>query len=146
MVIFTGFAIIMPSNCQCHIDFPVCSRFFINRASQAFLRYSQFFPESELQFSRNHYIIIPFQIEWPDHTSEVSMDMVAFCSILSCLKLHISFLLRKRFWQILKVMITCILAFLTGSQYLIFRIIQYNSFLKNFLSKSTLHETLTNPI
>ena len=35
-------------------------------------------------------------------------------------------------------MITCILAFLTASQYVIFRTIQCNSFFKNFLSKSTL--------
>ena len=33
---------IMPNNCQCHIHFSVCSRFFVARASQAFLWYSQF--------------------------------------------------------------------------------------------------------
>ena len=60
---------IMPNNCQCHIHFSVCSRFFVARASQAFLWYSQFFSESELRFSRNYYVIIPFQIEWPDRTS-----------------------------------------------------------------------------
>ena len=51
---------IMPNNCQCHIHFSVCSRFFVERASQAFLWYSQFFSESELRFSRNYYVIIPF--------------------------------------------------------------------------------------
>ena len=60
---------IMPNNCECHIHFSVCSRFFVARASQAFLWYSQFFSESELRFSRNYYVIIPFQIEWPDRTS-----------------------------------------------------------------------------
>ena len=54
---------------QCHIHFSVCSRFFVARASQVFLWYSQFFSESELRFSRNYYVIIPFQIEWPDRTS-----------------------------------------------------------------------------
>ena len=39
---------IMPNNCQCHIHFSVCSRFFVARGSQAFLWYSQFFFESEL--------------------------------------------------------------------------------------------------
>ena len=56
------------NNCQCHIHFSVCSRFFVARVSQAFLWYSQFFSESELRFSRN-YVIIPFQTEWPDRTS-----------------------------------------------------------------------------
>ena len=57
--------------------FPVCSRFFVNRASQAFLWYSEFFSESELLFSRNHCVIIPFQIEWPDRTSDRT-ETVAF--------------------------------------------------------------------
>ena len=69
---------IMPNNCQCHTHFSVCSKFFVDRGSQAFLRYSQFFSESELRFSRNCYVIIPFQIEWPDRTSQVSMETVAF--------------------------------------------------------------------
>ena len=60
---------IMPNNCQCHIHFSVCSSFFVARASQAFLWYLQFFSESKLRFSRNYYVIIPFQIEWPDRTS-----------------------------------------------------------------------------
>ena len=34
--------------------------------------------ESELRFSRNDYVIIPFQIEWPDCTLEVSMEIAAF--------------------------------------------------------------------
>ena len=75
---------IMPNNCQCHIHFSVCSRFFVDRASQAFLWYSQFFSESELRFSPNYYVIIPFQIEWPDRTSQVSMETVAlavFCPV-----------------------------------------------------------------
>ena len=46
-----------------------CMFQIVARASQAFLWYSQFFSESELRFSRNYYIIIPFQIEWPDRTS-----------------------------------------------------------------------------
>ena len=54
---------IMPNNCLCHIHFFVCSRFFVARASQAFLWYSQFFSESEHRFCRNYYVIIPFQIE-----------------------------------------------------------------------------------
>ena len=54
---------------ECHVHFSVCSRFFVARASQAFLWYSQFFSESELRFSRNYHVIIPFQIEWPDRTS-----------------------------------------------------------------------------
>ena len=58
--------------------FSVCSRFFVDRASQAFLWYSQFFSESERRFSRNYYVIIPFQIESPDRTSQVSMETVAF--------------------------------------------------------------------
>ena len=49
--------------------FSACSRFYVARASQAFLWYSQFFSESELRFSRNYYVIIPFQIERPDRTS-----------------------------------------------------------------------------
>ena len=68
----------MPNNCQCHIHFSVCSRFFLDRASQAFLWYSQFFSESELRSSRNYYVIIPFRIEWPNRTSQVSMETVAF--------------------------------------------------------------------
>ena len=69
---------IMPYICQCHIHSSVCSRFFVDGASQAFLWYSQFFSEPELRFSRNYYVIIPFQIEWPDRTSQVSMKTVAF--------------------------------------------------------------------
>ena len=110
---FTGFA--MPNNCQCHIHFSVCSRFFVNRASQAFLWYSQFFSESELRFSRNCYVIIPFQIEWPDRTSEVSMETVALqCFVL--FEITYLFFLEKTFQQILKVMIIFILAFLAASQ------------------------------
>ena len=69
---------IMPNNCQCHVHFSVCSIFSVDRASQAFMWYSQFFSESELQFSRHYYVIIPFQTEWPDRTSQVSMETVAF--------------------------------------------------------------------
>ena len=36
------------------------------------------FSESERRFSRNYYVIILFQIEWPDRTSQVSMETVAF--------------------------------------------------------------------
>ena len=54
------------------------SRFFVDKASQAFLWYSQFFSESERRFSRNYSVIIPFQIEWPDRTSQMSMETVAF--------------------------------------------------------------------
>ena len=73
--LFTG---LMPNNCQCDIHFSVCSRFFVDRASQALFWHSQFFSESELRFSRNYYVIIPFQIEWPDRTSQMSMETVAF--------------------------------------------------------------------
>ena len=38
--------------------FCVGSRFFVDRAFQAFLWYSQFFSESELRFSRNCYVIM----------------------------------------------------------------------------------------
>ena len=69
---------IMRNNCQCHTHFSVSSRFFVDKASQAFLWYSQFFSESERRFSRNYSVIIPFQIEWPDRTSQVSMETVAF--------------------------------------------------------------------
>ena len=69
---------IMPNNCQCHIHFSVCSRFFVDGASQAFLCYSQFFSESVLRFSLNYYVIILFQIEWPNRTSQVSRETVAF--------------------------------------------------------------------
>ena len=43
-----------------------------------FLWYSQLFSESELRFSRNYYVVIPFQIKWADLTSQVSMETVAF--------------------------------------------------------------------
>ena len=82
----------MLNNCQCDINFPICSRFFVNRASQAFLWYSEFFSESELRFSRNHYVIIPFQIEWPDRTSEVSMETVAFAGFYPFETTYIFFL------------------------------------------------------
>ena len=42
----------------------------INNCSENSLLYSQFFSESELRFFRNYYVIIPFQIEWPDCTSQ----------------------------------------------------------------------------
>ena len=61
---------IMPNSCQCHIHFPfVPDSLLIEHIS-----------ESELRFSRNYYVIIPFQIEytWPDRTSQVSMETVAF--------------------------------------------------------------------
>ena len=37
-----------------------------------------FFSESELRFSGNYYVLISFQIEWPDRTSQVSIETVAF--------------------------------------------------------------------
>ena len=77
---FTGFAI-RTKSCQTTVSviyiFPFVP-FFVDRASQAFLWYSQFFSESEFRFPRNYYVIIPFQIEWPDRTSQVSMETVAF--------------------------------------------------------------------
>ena len=82
---FTGFAI-RTTSCQKAVSviyiFSVCSRFFVDRASQAFLCYSQFFSESELRFSQTYYVKILFQIEWPDRTSQVSMETVAFA--VSC--------------------------------------------------------------
>ena len=58
----------MPNNCQCHTHFPfVPDSLLIEHIS-----------ESELRFSRNYYVIIPFQIEWPNRTSQVSMETVAF--------------------------------------------------------------------
>ena len=77
----------MPNNCQCHVHFPVCSRFFFARASQAFLWYSQFFSESELRFSRNYYVIIPFQIEWPDRTSMETVAFAVFCPVQNYISL-----------------------------------------------------------
>ena len=78
---FTGFAI-RTISCETtvsviHIVF-VSSRFFVDKPSQAFLWYSQFFSESARRFSRNYSVIIPLQIEWPDRTSQVSMETVAF--------------------------------------------------------------------
>ena len=61
---------IMTSNCQCHIHFSVCSRFFVAKASQAFLWYSQFFSASELRFSQNYYVIIRFQTS--NHVSNLT--------------------------------------------------------------------------
>ena len=107
--------------------FSVCSRFFVARASQVFLWYSQFFSESELRFSGNNYVIIHFQTEWPDRTSQVSLETVAFA--VFCSETTYLYFLEKISSKFCKVMITCILAFLTASQYLIFRTIQYNSFL-----------------
>ena len=74
---FTGFAI-RTTSCQTTVSVIYIFPFVVNRGSQAFLWYSQFFSESELRFSRNYYVINPFQIEWPDRTSQVSMETVAF--------------------------------------------------------------------
>ena len=78
---FAGFAI-RTTSCQTIVGvihiFPFVPRFFVDRASHVFLWYSQFFSESKLRFSRNYYVIIPFQIDWPDRTSQVSMETVAF--------------------------------------------------------------------
>ena len=78
---FTGFAI-RTTSCETTVSvihiFLFFSRFVVDKASQAFLWYSQFFSEPERRFSRNYSVIIPFQTEWPDRTSQVSMETVAF--------------------------------------------------------------------
>ena len=45
--------------------------------------------------------MIPFQIEWPDCTSQVSMEAVAF-AVFFLFQTTYFFFLEKTFWQILK--------------------------------------------
>ena len=75
---FTGFAI-KTRSCETtvsviHIFLFVPDSLLIEHLKLSF----KCFSESEHRFSRNYYVIIPFQIEWPDRTSQVSMETVAF--------------------------------------------------------------------
>ena len=68
---------IKTSNCQCHIHFPFLPDSLLTEYLKLFCGI-QFFSESEFRFSRNYYDIIPFQMEWPDRTSQVSMKTIPF--------------------------------------------------------------------
>ena len=78
---FTGFAI-RTTSCQTTVSviyiFPFVPDSLLIEHLKLSCGIHSFFSESELRFSRNYYVIIPFQIEWPDRTSQVSMQTVAF--------------------------------------------------------------------
>ena len=74
---FTGFAIRITS-CQTTVSVIYIFLFVPDSLLIEHLKFSCDIPSSELRFSRNYYVIIPFQIEWPDRTSQVSMETAAF--------------------------------------------------------------------
>ena len=98
---FTGFAI-RTTSCQTAVSviyiFPFVPDSFLIEHLKLFLWHSQFFSEFELRFSRNYCVIIPFRIEWPDRTSQLSMETVA----LVLFETKYLFFLEKTFQQILK--------------------------------------------
>ena len=78
---FTGFAI-RTTSCQTTVSvmyiFPFVPDLLLIERLKLSCGIHSFSLNLNFDFLRNYYVIIPIQIEWPDRTSQVSMETVAF--------------------------------------------------------------------